>query len=108
MPWKNDPQNWWQITQLFLATAGAVAIGTIARVAEELQSGERKSLWTRRLLVDGVGLLAMVLVSVGLSEYYDLGRWAHGALAVILGKVGSKGFDMIVDAAVDRIRGVKR
>ncbi|TDX21897.1 hypothetical protein DFO67_13216 [Modicisalibacter xianhensis] len=107
MPWKSDPDTWRQMIMMFLSTAGAVAIGALARIIDQVQSGKRDGFWTKRLLVDGVGLIAMVFIAVGTAEYFELGKWSSVAVAVGLGRVGPPAIDNIVEAIVYRIRGGK-
>lgn len=104
MPWQQNPGSFLETMHLLIVTCGAVVLGTFSRIIEQLQSGERARFWSRRLLIDAVGVVVMVLISVGISEYYDLGRWAHAALAVGLGKVGSRAFDLLIEALMYRIK----
>lgn len=107
MPWRQNPGDILATIQLLLSTLGAVLVGAVSRVLEQIQSGEREKFWSRRLITDIVGVVVMVLISVGISEYYDFGRWAHGALAVGLGRLGAPTFDLLVEALLARVRGAK-
>lgn len=98
MPWKNTPPDWIQAALLLLSTALAVSIGTVVRIMDQVREGERSKFWSRRLFVDAIGTVFMILVSAGIAEHLELGLIAACALAAILGRGGPPLIDRAVDA----------
>ncbi len=116
MPWKDA--SWWQAlldtfsvwredAVLAVSAGVAVMIGLLAKIAHEVQAGQRRRFITRRLWLDIPALIAMVSVSAGISVYFELDGWPSSAVGVICGWLGPRSIDIILMAVADRVRGNK-
>ncbi len=101
MDWRN-PSEVGQLVALALSTAGGVLVGTLTRIFDQVREGQRERFFTRRLLVDGLGCLFIILVCLGVAEYFQLQTFATVAVSVLLGRAGPPAIDQMFDAFITR------
>ncbi len=97
MSWKNQP-DLWQLVVLAISTGIGVLIGTLTRIFDQVREGQRERFFTRRLLVDGLGCLFIILICLGVAEYFALGTLTTVAVSVVLGRAGPPAIDRLFDA----------
>lgn len=104
MPWRDNPgwlQDQWQAFVLLAATTFAVTVGTLTRITDQLKNGERQRFWSRRLFIDALGVVFMVLVCAGVAEYYSFGTFTSVAMSVVLGRLGPPAIDRVVESVLN-------
>lgn len=103
MPWKNMPPEWLAVVLdalrhnefaqglvAFFTAVFAAGVGIMARVAEEVKSGDRDKFFTKRLWLELPALLLVAIVTVGITAYYDLPGPVAAGVSVVFGFVGPK------------------
>ncbi|MGQ7249048.1 hypothetical protein ACUN9Y_17180 [Halomonas sp. V046] len=103
MPWRNNTELMEPLT-VFFSTAAGVALGMVVRLLDHVQRGLREKFWSRDLLADGIGLIALAFIAEGIDEFFFLGRWAATAVAVALGRAGPTVIGRLIEALIERIR----
>ncbi len=96
--WRN-PSDLVQLAMLAATTAAGVVLGTLTRILDQVREGKRERFWSRMLLVDGLGVLFVILIALGVAEYFRLGQLATVALSVVLGRAGPP----LIDHAVENV-----
>ena len=95
MPWRNG-SDLWHLIQALAATLIATAAGAIAKIADDVKTGNRKKFWTRQLWLDIPAVLMMMFVAWGAAEYYGLTPGVGAALGSLLGWAGPRTVDAIL------------
>lgn len=104
MPWKNTAPEWIQAALLLMGMALSTWVGTAMRIMDQVREGDRSKFWSRRLFVDAIGTVFMILVSAGIADYLELGLIPACALAAILGRGGPPLIDRAVDSFLARLK----
>lgn len=109
MSWKSlPPQDWMTLLANFLGLVIAGLMGTMSRILDQIEAGDRDRVWTQELWTDALGFLLMVAVSAGISEYMEMGKIATAALAGVLCRGGTPMIDMLISTIASRLRGPKK
>lgn len=98
MPWKNIPPDWLAVliealrnseflagVKAFLAVLAAAGVGAMAKVADEVKSGERRKFFSKQLWLDVPALLMTAVIAIGVTAYYDLPGSVSAGISVFLG-----------------------
>ncbi|MBY6209434.1 MULTISPECIES: hypothetical protein [Halomonas] len=73
---------------MLLYTSGAVALGSIVRWLDSFRKRDMTKLNVPLVATEVCGGILLVVVSIGLSDYFYLKNWTEIAVAVMLGRVG--------------------
>lgn len=106
MPWRNLPEwmthlpDWLQWAAGLLAMLGAILLGALAKIADDVKSGDRRKFWSKQMWLELPALGMMTLVGWGLTEHYSLGSGASVVLGAVLGWSGPKVLEAIIEARI--------
>lgn len=95
VPWRNGP-DFWQFIQALAAMLIATAAGAIAKIADDVKTGNRKKFWSRQLWLDIPAVLMMMFIAWGVAEQYDLAPGVGAALGSLLGWAGPRAVDVVL------------
>lgn len=102
MPWRNLPEwlahapEWLQWMVGFLSMLGAAGVGAMAKIADDVKTGNRDRFWTKKLFLEVPAVVMMALIGWGLAEYLGIGAGPAAALGAILGWGGPKTVEAII------------
>ena len=102
MPWRNFPEwianlpQWLQVMVGFLTMLFAAGMGAMAKIADDVKSGNRDKFWTRALFLEVPAVGMMALIGWGLAEHYSLGSGASVGIGAFLGWVGPKAAEVVL------------
>lgn len=102
MPWRNLPEwithlpDWLQWMAGFLAMLGAAGVGAMAKIADDVKSGDRDRFWTRKLFLEVPAVGMMALIGWGLADYFGLSSGQSVALGAFLGWAGPKTIEALI------------
>ena len=107
MPWKNMPPEWLAVliealrnseflagVKAFLAVLVAAGVGVMAKVADEVKSGDRRKFFSNQLWLDVPALLMTAAITIGVSAYYSLPGPVSAGVSVFLGYAGPRIIDV--------------
>ena len=101
MPWKNDP-GW--LTELFskanmqglltfVFALFASGVGAMAKIADEVKSGERRKFFSRSLWLEIPSLVMAALATIALAAWLELPAAVTGGVGTWMGWAGPKAAD---------------
>lgn len=102
MPWRNLPEwishspEWFKLALGFLAMLAAAGVGAMAKIADDIKTGERERFWSKKLFLDLPAWVLMTLVAIGLSEHYELSNAVGIGLGSFLGWAGPRVLDTVI------------
>jgi hypothetical protein len=102
MPFRNFPEwianlpQWLQVMVGFLSMLGAAGMGAMAKIADDVKSGNRDRFWTKKLFLEVPAVGMMALIGWGVAEHYGMGVGASVALGSFLGWAGPKTVEAII------------
>ncbi len=77
-------------------------VGTMAKIADDVKSGDRDRFWTRKLLLEIPAVGMMTLIGWGLASYFDLSSGGSVALGAFLGWGGPKTVEAFIAMRMPR------
>lgn len=104
MPWRNLPEwiahlpDWAQWVMSMVAFLLAAGVGTVAKIADDVKSGDRDKFWTKQLYLEVPAVGMMALIGAGIAQHFELAEYAASALTAFLGWGGPKTITVILTA----------
>lgn len=111
MPFRNIPEwishapEWLQWALGFMMMLASAGIGAMAKIADDIKSGERERFWSKKLFLDLPALAMMTLISIAITEYYGLPSPVGIGIGSFLGWAGPRVLDTVVLARITNGRG---
>lgn len=100
MPYRDQPE-WLQAVIAVLTFTVLAAIGTMAKIADEVKRGGRERFWTAKLWLEVPTVFLMGAVAYGVTDYWELTQPTSVGLTAFMGWVGPKILDVAVSRLVD-------
>lgn len=115
MSWKIMPPEWLAVliealrnseflagVKAFLAVLAAAGVGVMAKVADEVKSGERRKFFSKQLWLDAPALLMTATITIGVAAYYDLPGPVAAGVSVFLGYAGPRAIGIWISRNIRR------
>lgn len=102
MPWRHLPDwmthapEWVQVTIGFVTLLVAAGIGAMAKIADDVKSGNRDKFWTKKLFLEVPAVGMMALTGWGIAEWQSFDVGAACALTSFLGWAGPKAVEALI------------
>ena len=87
--------DFWQGMLAFLGTIITAGVGLMAKVADEVKTGDRRKFFSKALWLELPVLLMMAIVAIGVAAYYDLPGPVAGGISTVFGYAGPKIVDSL-------------
>lgn len=100
MPYRDQPE-WLQVVYALGSFTLLAAVGTMAKVADEVKRGGRERFWTAKLWLEVPTVFLMGAVAYGVTDYWGLSQPMSIGLTAFMGWVGPKTLDVAVSRLVD-------